>query len=68
MRSPPRSDMVMGFPFGILLRWVNATTTAQAPVPQASVSPEPRSHTRMRRWVGDSCSTISVFTRSGNSG
>jgi hypothetical protein len=62
------SDTVIGSPFGILPRWVNATTTAQAPVPQARVSPDPRSQTRMRRWVGDSCSTISVFTRSGNRG
>ena len=30
-----------------------ATTTAQAPVPQASVGPAPLSHTFIRRWFCD---------------
>ena len=31
-------------------RWRPATTAAQAPLPQASVSPAPRSYTRRRMW------------------
>ena len=37
-----------------------ATTVAQAPVPQASVRPAPRSHTCMRTWLGVSTSTNSA--------
>ena len=45
-----------------------ATTAAQAPVPQAMVSPEPRSKQRMRSVVRLTTRTNSAFTRSGNSG
>ena len=45
-----------------------AATAAQAPVPQARVSPLPRSHTRIRRQVRFTTRTNSVFTRSGKIG
>ena len=45
-----------------------ATATAQAPVPQASVSPAPRSHTRMRRFWESMTLTNSVLMRAGNRG
>ena len=45
-----------------------ATQTAQAPVPQASVSPLPRSQTRIRTSSGESTSTNSALTRSGKCG
>ena len=45
-----------------------AAIVAQAPVPQASVMPTPRSHTRMRKRFGASTLTNSTLMRSGNSG
>ena len=54
-----------------LLRWhweQKAATVAQVPVPQAQVSPLPRSHTRIFRWVASTTSTNSVLIRSGKFG
>ena len=45
-----------------------ATTAAQAPVPQARVSPLPRSQTRIRRVVGVTTRTNSVLIRAGKRG
>src|SRR5690554_4333268 len=42
-----------------------ATHTAEAPVPQASVSPDPRSHVRCLNLVRDKISTNSTLTRLG---
>ena len=42
-----------------------ATTAAQAPVPQARLSPVPRSNTRSRMCSGDTISTKPTFTRRG---
>ena len=39
-----------------------------APVPQAQVSPEPRSQVRCRTSFGESTSMNSTFTRAGNAG
>ena len=47
---------------------MHATVLAQAPVPQASVSPVPRSHTRMRTSCRLSTCTNSAFTRLGKAG
>ena len=44
---------------------VMAATVAQVPVPQAQVSPLPRSHTRIFRWVASTTCTNSVLMRSG---
>ena len=46
----------------------SAATVAQVPVPQAHVSPLPRSHTRIFRWVASTTSTNSVLIRSGKFG
>ena len=48
-RSPPSSLTVTGLSSSTSPFRVEATATAQAPVPQARVSPEPRSHTRIWR-------------------
>ena len=66
--SPPRSLTVTSSP-GVQkpLRQA-AVTAAQAPVPQAMVSPLPRSHTRMTRQFRSITWMNSVFTRSGNKG
>src|SRR5829696_4767680 len=45
-RRPPRSSIVIGWP--VRSRTWAATATAQAPVPQARVSPTPRSQVRWR--------------------
>ncbi len=45
-----------------------ATPTAQAPLPQAKVSPTPRSHVRCRSRLSDTRSTNSTLTRLGNAG
>ena len=45
-----------------------ATTAAQAPVPQARVSPAPRSNTRSRMWPGLTTCMKPAFTRLGNAG
>ena len=45
-----------------------ATSDAQAPVPHAMVSPEPRSQTRIAAGRGASTRTNSVFTRRGKNG
>src|SRR5699024_98068 len=63
LRSPPRRLTVTSL-------WVrpfttHATATAQAPVPQASVSPEPRSQTLIRTWLRLSSWTNSVLILSG---
>ena len=43
-----------------------AATAAQAPVPQAKVSPQPRSQTRIHRCPASCIQTTSTFTPSGN--
>ena len=43
-----------------------ATTAAQAPVPQASVSPAPRSNTRRRMRARSTTCTNPALTRRGN--
>ena len=65
VRSPPKSFTVTSLPAGHLPRATAAATAAQAPVPQASVSPLPRSQVRMRSVVGFTTRTNSVFVRSG---
>lgn len=49
-------------------RTTPATAVAQAPVPQACVMPEPRSHTLIRTSSGFSTCTNSTFVRSGKAG
>ena len=63
--SPPRSWTWTSSPAGQRPSSVSAATVAQVPVPQAHVSPLPRSHTRIFRWVASTTSTNSVLTRSG---
>src|SRR5699024_3433596 len=46
-RVPPKSSTATGVPRGQTPRRTSAATVAQAPVPQASVSPLPRSQTRI---------------------
>ena len=59
---PPGTSTSQGSPGSPLF----ATTAAHAPVPQDSVSPEPRSWTRMRRWYGPSRTTNSTFAPVGS--
>lgn len=49
-------------------RRMPATTAAQAPVPQAKVSPEPRSNTRRRTWCGVCTCKNPALTRCGKAG
>ena len=62
-RSPPRRWIVTRRP--VLPLKIAATPVAQAPVPQASVSPVPRSQTRICSSVRLSTFTNSAFTRRG---
>ena len=65
-KSPPNSCMTASWS----AFWVRmaAARTAQAPVPQARVSPLPRSHTRMRSVCLSITFTNSVFIRLGKLG
>ena len=56
---------VMSLPFSTKPFSVAAMTAAQAPVPQATVSPLPRSYTRIRRVFSLTMRTNSVLIRSG---
>ncbi|AAW77249.1 hypothetical protein XOO3995 [Xanthomonas oryzae pv. oryzae KACC 10331] len=47
-------------------RCISTTAAAQAPLPQASVSPTPRSNTRKRTCVGSTTCTKPTLTESGN--
>ena len=63
---PPRNCTATSLPVRPV-RW-QATATAQAPVPQARVSPAPRSQTRMRTCPASMSCTNSVLVRLGNQG
>src|SRR5215218_3761767 len=62
-RRPPRSSMTSGRP-ARPLTWA-ATATAQAPVPQASVSPTPRSQVRWRTVARSTTWANSTLVLSG---
>ena len=64
--SPPSSFTVTSS--SVLPFKMQATAVAQVPVPQASVSPVPRSHTRIFAYVGLTSSTNSALTRRGKIG
>src|SRR5579859_5295092 len=66
MRSPPGRDTVT--PLFARPDWIAATAVAQAPVPQASVRPAPRSQTRRRMRSGLSTVATLTLTRSGKTG
>ena len=55
LRAPPGSSTRTSWPMGTRPVRTAAATAAQAPLPQAMVSPLPRSHTRMRRLSGPVC-------------
>ena len=60
------SNKFIGFFYGVVFRFVfKATADAHAPVPQASVSPAPRSHTRILTLFLSITCTNSVFIRFG---
>mmetsp|Transcript_36966 Transcript_36966/g.115788 ORF Transcript_36966/g.115788 Transcript_36966/m.115788 type:complete len:206 (+) Transcript_36966:311-928(+) len=66
IRSPPGSVTV-----ALRSAWPSSTAaacSAQAPVPQASVGPAPRSQTFILRCVGESTCTNSVLMRAGKAG
>ena len=66
VRSPPSRCTSTGLCASP--RRTQAAPTAVAPVPQAWVSPTPRSHTRMRTEPSDSIVMNSTFARLGKNG
>ena len=62
---PPSSFTSTGSPAGQSPRFTAAKTDAQAPVPHAIVTPQPRSHTRMRSFLGERTCTNSTLTPPG---
>ena len=64
-RLPPSRSTFTSLSFWAYPARMAATATAQAPVPQARVSPDPRSHTRMSRSFSPQTSTNSVLVRWG---
>ena len=64
--SPPSTTTVARRP--VRPRRCAFTSAAQAPEPQASVRPAPRSHTRSRMRSGASTWAKPILARSGNSG
>src|SRR5690606_13353078 len=65
-RSPPGNDTVACR--AMRPRRTSAATAAQAPLPQARVSPTPRSYTRRRTWSGASTWAKPTLTDCGNAG
>src|SRR5262249_37885374 len=65
--SVPPSAITSALRSARLRRWA-ATIAAQAPLPQATVMPTPRSQTRKRSRFGESTWTTPILARSGKSG
>src|SRR5690606_19261373 len=63
-KSPPGNDTVASR--ARRPRRTSDATAAQAPLPQARVSPTPRSYTRRRSWSGASTWAKPTFTERGN--